>query len=406
MATYSGTTTRKSFLKTIYSTVNPSYTEESKLNVGVWYKSSSYYYVYRGIRLIEPSDSANVPSDFTQISKITLKIEIDAISADRDISLIYGGLNDYGDTTKEVFDGIGQMTMAGSVAVTARQDTTATVEITDQSIINKMMRYGIGLRSSYETKPASSDTDAFVYVTIYYTLEYVNNSLPPVVTLANATGSTMCQSGYSIAWTYSQFSDSKQNGVECDVDNHGTWVQNFKFDSTQQAISGIRGTTMSAAKYPKISSPSEDVNVRLRAVSAAGYWSNYATMVLTLKFPVCVPESPSGGENKLGGEDIVLTWSVSAVDGLAIGSYPTKYDVDYSTNGGESWISLAKKATIERVSQKYSYTIPANTLPEGVIKFIVFCKLFGNQSDFFLLFFGDHGISREFVADCYSFFKL
>lgn len=371
MATYSGTTTRKSFLKTIYSTVNPSYTEESKLNVGVWNKSSSYYYVYRGIRLIEPPETANVPSDFTQISKITLKIEIDAISADRDISLIYGGLNDYGSTTKEVFDGIGQMTMAGSVAVTARQDTTATVEITDQSIINKMMRYGIGLRSSYETKPANSDTDAFVYVTIYYTLEYVNNSLPPVVTLANATGSAMCQSGYSIAWTYSQFSDSKQNGVECDVDNHGTWVQNFKFDSTQQAISGIRGTTMSAAKYPKISSPSEDVNVRLRAVSVAGYWSEYATMVLTLKFPVCVPESPAGGENKLGGEDIVLTWSVSAVDGLAIGSYPTKYDVDYSTNGGESWISLAKKATIERVAQKYSYTIPANTLPEGVIKWRV-----------------------------------
>lgn len=371
MATYSGTTTRKSFLKTIYSTVNPSYTEESKLNVGVWNKSSSYYYVYRGIRLIEPPETANVPSDFTQISKITLKIEIDAISADRDISLIYGGLNAYGGTTKEVFDGIGQMTMAGSVAVTARQDTTATVEITDQSIINKMMRYGIGLRSSYETKPASSDTDAYVYVTIYYTLEYVNNSLPPVVKLASATGSAMCQSGYSIAWTYSQFSDSKQNGVECDVDNHGTWVQNFKFDSTQDAISGIRGTTMSAAKYPKISAPSEDINVRLRAVSAAGYWSEYATMVLTLKFPVCVPESPAGGENKLGGEDIVLTWSVSAVDSLAIGSYPTKYDVDYSTNGGESWISLAKKATIERVAQKYSYTIPANTLPEGVIKWRV-----------------------------------
>ncbi len=128
---------------------------------------------------------------------------------------------------------------------------------------------------------------------------------------------------------------------------------------------------MSAAKYPKISSPSEDINVRLRAVSAAGYWSEYATMVLTLKFPVCVPESPAGGENKLGGEDIVLTWSVSAVDSLAIGSYPTKYDVDYSTNGGESWISLAKKATIERVAQKYSYTIPANTLPEGVIKWRV-----------------------------------
>lgn len=371
MATYSGTTARKSFLKTIYSTVNPSYTEESKLNVGVWYKSSSYYYVYRGIRLIEPSDSANVPSDFTQISKITLKIEIDAISAERDISLIYGGLNGYGSTTEEIFDEIGQMTRAGSVAVTKRQNITATAEITDQSTINKMMKYGIGLRSSYESKPASSDTDAFVYVSVQYTLEYTNNSLPPVVTMRNATGSAMCQSGYYIYWNYSQFSDSKQNGVECDVDDHGTWRENFSFDSTQDAISGIRGTTMRVANYPKISAPSEDINVRLRAVSAAGYWSNYATMVLTLKFPVCVPESPSGGENKLGGEDIVLTWSVSAVDGLAIGSYPTKYDVDYSTNGGESWVSLAKKATVERVAQKYSYTIPANTLPEGVIKWRV-----------------------------------
>lgn len=123
---------------------------------------------------------------------------------------------------------------------------------------------------------------------------------------------------------------------------------------------------MRVANYPKISAPSEDINVRLRAVSAAGYWSNYATMVLTLKFPVCVPESPSGGENKLGGEDIVLTWSVSAVDGLAIGSYPTKYDIDYSTNGGESWVSLAKKATIERVAQNTVTRYRQTLCPRGL----------------------------------------
>lgn len=365
MATYSGTATDGS---TTYAPITGTYMAYSDAYVGVRNRE-----IYRAYFLLKPPSSANISDDYTKISKITLKYTLNGMATmDNDVQVKIGVLNSFDKSASGMYTAIGNSTVLKTVTVGKRQTVEDEITVTTSSQIIKLMGYGLCARATDEsTEEGSVAKYDYCIIGVKYVIEYTNDTVPPVVTLANETGSAMCQSGYSIAWTYSQFSDSKQNGVECDVDNHGTWVQNFKFDSTQQAISGIRGTTMSAAKYPKISSPSEDINVRLRAVSAAGYWSEYATMVLTLKFPVCVTESPAGGENKLGGEDIVLTWSVSAVDGLAIGSYPTKYDVDYSTNGGESWISLAKKATIERVAQKYSYTIPANTLPEGVIKWRV-----------------------------------
>lgn len=371
MATYTGTATGRTYEKKVSSSTSYDLASASTARAGREGYSTSRY-VNRGVLFIEPPDSANVPEDYTKINKITLTLTLSSNASNNVSTTVrWKVLDGKGNSPQAWYESVGNASTLTTQSCSVGGSVSKTVEITDSNVIKKIMTYGLGAMSSNES--LNGNNVIFDWVSCYakYNLEYTNETIPPVVRLANETGSAMCQSGYSIAWTYSQFSDSKQNGVECDVDNHGTWVQNFKFDSTQQAISGIRGTTMSAAKYPKISSPSEDVNVRLRAVSAAGYLSEYATMVLTLKFPVCVPESPAGGENKLGGEDIVLTWSVSAVDGLAIGSYPTKYDVDYSTNGGESWISLAKKATIERVAQKYSYTIPANTLPEGVIKWRV-----------------------------------
>lgn len=371
MATYTGSATGRTYEKKVSSSTSYDLASASTARAGREGYSTSLY-VNRGVLFIEPPESANVPEDYTKINKITLTLTLSSNASNNVSTTVrWKVLDGKGNSSQAWYESVGNASTLTTQSCSVGGSVSKTVEITDSNVIKKIMTYGLGAMSTNES--LNKNDVIFDWVSCYakYNLEYTNETIPPVVKLASATGSAMCQSGYSIAWTYSQFSDSKQNGVECDVDNHGTWVENFKFDSTQQAISGIRGTTMWAAKYPKISSPSEDINVRLRAVSAAGYWSEYATMVLTLKFPVCVPESPAGGENKLGGEDIVLTWSVSAVDGLAIGSYPTKYDVDYSTNGGESWISLAKKATIERVAQKYSYTIPANTLPEGVIKWRV-----------------------------------
>lgn len=370
-ATYTGKASGKTYRKSTKNSITYSMSDGKYAYAGkdVY---SSYAYVCRGVLLVTPPESANVLSDYSKITKITLTLKLSSLEINSASTTVkWGILNSEGDTAQSWYVAAGNATYITTQSCSVGGYASKTVEVTDSSVINKIMTYGLGVVSSDESLNEDAIYHDRVSCYIEYTLEYTNDTIPPVVTMRNATGETMCQSGYYIYWNYSQFSDSKQNGVECDVDDHGTWRENFSLDSTQDAISGIRGTTMRAANYPKISAPSEDINVRLRAVSAAGYWSNYATMVLTLKFPVCVPESPAGGENKLGGEDIVLTWSVSAVDGLAIGSYPTKYDVDYSTNGGESWISLAKKATIESVAQKYSYTIPANTLPEGVIKWRV-----------------------------------
>lgn len=367
MATYSGTTTYKAYWEYDASL----YGSKSTTLIGVDCQTSSDYYVYRGVRFIKPPDTANVPSDTSQIVKITLSIEVNVRTSARNVSVIYGGLNSYSGSSATVYTAIGQMTSAGSVSVAADQTKTVTVEITNQSMISKMMSYGIGLRLADETPPTDYTDESHTYVSVEYTLEYTNTTIPPVITLKNTIGSVMCSALYSIGWTYSQFSDSAQNGVECDVDNHGTWTNNFTYDSTFSAISGLRAATMNKAKYPAVTSASEDVNVRLRAVSAAGVWSEYSTMVLTLKFPVCTAVSPDSGEVKLASDSITLTWTASAVDGLDIGTYPSKFDIQYSQDGGESWVDIAKKVAASGSAGTYTYTIAANTLPAGIIKWRV-----------------------------------
>jgi hypothetical protein len=364
MATYSGTMTFTAYTKTTRnSTGNTAY--DTKRSTLVGRNDETYTYsIYRGVRTISPPETANIPSDITQISKITLEIETYAYN--NNITVIYGGLGSSSNTASAMYTIIGQMEKIGSVTVSDRETKTVTSVITDQTTISKMMTNGIGLRLSDETL-----SDAQALVTIGYTLEYTNTTIPPVTTFKNTTGSVMCSALHSIGWTYSQFSDSAQNGVECDVDNHGTWANNFTYDSTFTAISGLRAATMNKAKYPAITAASEDVNVRLRAVSAAGVWSEYSTMVLTLKFPVCTAVSPSGGETKLASDSITLTWQVSAVDSLDIGTYPSKFDIQYSQNGGELWIDIAKKVAASGSAGTYTYTIAANTLPAGIIKWRV-----------------------------------
>ena len=240
---------------------------------------------------------------------------------------------------------------------------SGSIVLTERAEIYNAMFYGVGIAVA-----GSPGTDGNGYVR---KLEAEIITLTPDVSLNSETGSAMIGNAYSIGWTYSQSQNSVQNGVECDVEDNGQWKNNFAYDSTFSAISGLRSASMDKSKYPAISSPSEDINVRLRAKSAAGYWSDYAKMVLTLKFPACDALSPNGGEIKLGNDVIPLSWHVSAVDGLAIGVYPTKFDIDYSTNGGESWVSIIKQTAVNGSGGDYTYNVPGGLLPEGIIKWRV-----------------------------------
>lgn len=240
---------------------------------------------------------------------------------------------------------------------------SGSIVLTERAEIYNAMFYGVSI-----AVVGSPGTDGNGYIR---KLEAEIITLTPDIALTHETGSAMIGSAYNIGWTYSQSQNSAQNGVECDVENGGEWKNNFAYDSTFSAISGMRAASMDKSKYPAISSPSEDINVRLRAKSAAGYWSDYAKMVLTLKFPACDALSPNGGEIKLENDVIPLSWHVSAVDGLAIGVYPTKFDIDYSTNGGESWVSIIKQTAVNGSGGDYTYNVPEGLLPEGIIRWRV-----------------------------------
>lgn len=58
-----------------------------------------------------------------------------------------------------------------------------TVEVTDSSVINKIMTYGLGVVSSDESLNENAVYHDGVRCYIEYTLEYTNDTIPPVVTM-------------------------------------------------------------------------------------------------------------------------------------------------------------------------------------------------------------------------------
>lgn len=304
-------------------------------------------------------------TDSGNVYKITISYEITASTTGiyLDIGLLKG-FPDIG-SAKEQYEKSTDLIVKKSI--TAKNSVTGTIVLTDQAEIYNAMFYGVGVAVG----GAPSVNERFGESASIWTLQAEIITKTPDITLTSEAGSAMIGDAYNIGWTYSQSQNSAQGGVECDVEDNGEWKNNFTYDSTFSAISGLRAASMNKNKYPAISSASEDINVRLRAKSAEGYWSNYAKMVLTLKFPVCDTLSPSGGEIKLGNDVIPLSWHVSAVDGLAIGDYPTKFDIDYSTNGGESWVSIIKQTAVNGSGGDYTYNVSGGLLPEGIIRWRV-----------------------------------
>lgn len=80
--------------------------------------------------------------------------------------------------------------------------------------------------------------------------------------------------------------------------------------------------------------------------------------------------TPASGENRLASQVIELSWKITAYyenNEIAITDYPTNFDVEYSSNGGESWNILHSNQAVSKTEDTYSCQIPADTLSQGAV---------------------------------------
>lgn len=242
----------------------------------------------------------------------------------------------------------------------------STVTITDSSAIASVMDHGIAFDFASNLNAAATIASAYATV-VGVEITYENYYSPPEVSFSSAEIKQSITESCLVSWDYSQMSDASQSRVDLDIAGSDGVYESVLSDHALTA----HQYTLSSDDYPVPYAIENNANIRLRAYSDRGVVSEYVTMPLILIFPSAQKMNPSGGETKLSADTIRLSWSIAAIDGEGnsynVANNPTKFDLQYSINSGETWYDIAINYTAGKDGDTYYYDIPANTLPSGVI---------------------------------------
>ena len=257
------------------------------------------------------------------------------------------------------------------VSVPVDGSVSGTFEFTSKEQIAAVLDRGIVFVNDKFTSQNEKAAAMCSTAMVGFTVDYEDTARAPEVELTNDVSAlkSMVTAPYKLGWTYSQFSGSAQATVNCDLWDLAN--DRWEIAIAKDVAADLREINIPASKYPALREQSEKVKMRFRVQSAYGTWSKYVETDITLCFPRCENLSPANGENRLGHNAMTLSWSVVPDAGLEIGTYPEKFDIDYSVNGGESWLPIITKTAVTGTDGAYSYSVPANTIPEGVIKWRV-----------------------------------
>lgn len=244
----------------------------------------------------------------------------------------------------------------------------------------------IGLAPS-RTAEIDDGTEVYADVSVVYIeVTYRDESAKPVISdLSVASGSAAdglfaYTDSLTVAWKYSQDAGLAQSRFDVQMKTEqGNWV-----DAADGYASAAHSYTVSPGSYPSPYAIGNAVHIRVRAYSTAGVASEWITGLLALVFPESYDLDPSGGEILLGENSTDLRWKVHCEYGgtvLAMSNPPTSYDVEYSSDGGETWNALADNRTAVRDGDGYYITVPGHTFPSGAVRWRVRPRVSGNKLD-------------------------
>lgn len=244
---------------------------------------------------------------------------------------------------------------ASDVIGTYAVGQTHTIRITDRATMEKIMRYGLGLRPA-STGSWRCSVDA---MTVEY--DYADPAEPPVIALSGAASAYLTDS-YALAWTYAQSGGTAQASIDCE----------YVRAETAETVTLAAALTLSASAktftlpdFPL--TPGEGtLRLRARTASAVSAWEEIPLVLLASEM---APVSPDGGANCLAAQAIRLTWTKAA--GNASATDPAAFDVEYSTSGGETWTRLLDHAAAAKSGANWYKDVPANTLRHGPVRWRV-----------------------------------
>lgn len=173
-----------------------------------------------------------------------------------------------------------------------------------------------------------------------------------------------------VTWNYSQDAGSAQSKVDIQMRSEvGDWIG---------VATGYATAAQSYTVTPYyLPDPYDALNamyLRIRVYSAAGVASDWQTVVMAIAYPETYSLEPGGGSILLGDEAAVLKWKARCgIEDtlLDMVNPPAFYDVQYTSDGGETWTELLWNGRADTDGEYYSVTVPSGTFPAGSVQWRV-----------------------------------
>ena len=193
------------------------------------------------------------------------------------------------------------------------------------------------------TVPSSASVNCFVRITDVSnsaTTDMGNAAFTitlPVLTLTSPNGGEawIAGSSHPITWTSSGVANVK---LDYSTNGGSTWI------ALSESTSAGSGTYSWTVPF----SASANCFVRITDASNSAL-TDLGNAAFTITLPTLTLTSPNGGESWIAGSSHPITWSSTGV---------TNVKLDYSTNGGSSWTTIAGSTSAS--TNTYSWTVPSS----------------------------------------------
>lgn len=260
-------------------------------------------------------------------------------------------------------------TIAGRIYLGLDDYSAKEIEITEAETIKKFLKYGVALRSTTSSGNwGETHLDTATCTQITVTLEFASTKLPPTIDITKpTTGAHFCVTDpIELSWTYAQSANVTPDKFTVMYNMGNGW----------KTWGDVDGRTSNVNLYASIISRISDSGVQnvsmcVRGIMPDNTYYDSDVIDVVLSFVDCTEMSPARGEARLSNEKITLKWKIVLSDGspegVIIQNYPERYQILYSVNSGENWVILIADTVVDDTETGYSYTIPENVLPSGII---------------------------------------
>lgn len=273
-------------------------------------------------------------------------------------------------------------------------DYALTTTITNAGMIAKLVKFGASIQPGRPAYVVGSDVAAgCVFVGAQITVYFDSKYSAPTVTMLSGTVKAAASDNATVYWSFSQPIGKTQSAIDVQIRRSGSQAETDWVNVATNLSRAVANYSFVPKNFVTLYAPDTLWEVRVRAKSADSAWSEWSSATVRVIVPRAANLSPSGGLSVLIDDAVRLSWTVvCTADGQAITiTNKTAYcDLQYSTDGGESWRPLRSNQQASVSGSTYYYVAAAGTFPVGIIQWRVRFRYTTN------------GAQDEFVSEAFT----